>query len=79
MSGQYLRSESKAEYMAGEGYALSMDLVHYVASSELARSNVIGDEDQRVGDWVRSHPQADRIIWVAERCWMYDHPKSGNE
>lgn len=64
------------DYMAGAGYGLSMDLVRYISKSDYARSHQRGSEDQRVGDWIRSYPQVEKVIWVTEECWMYDHPKA---
>ncbi|CAG8550501.1 7023_t:CDS:2 [Cetraspora pellucida] len=39
-------------YMGGAGYTLSRDLVVDIAGSHWASSNVKGDEDWRVGEWV---------------------------
>lgn len=63
--------------MAGEIYALSADLVQYVATYEPLLPYVIGAEDKRVAKWMRMHPDVSSINWVAERCWIYDHPKAG--
>lgn len=76
MFGEYRQRQSDREYMTGEGYVLSMDLVRYIATDPYVLAHTIGDEDQRVGDWIRAHPEADRVIWVTERCWMYDHPRA---
>lgn len=64
-------------FMGGECYALSADLVHYVASSEKVLDHVTGAEDKKVAKWMRIHPNASQINWVTERCWIYDHPKAG--
>jgi hypothetical protein len=63
--------------MAGEVYALSADLVQYVATYQPLRAYMIGKEDQRVAKWMRMHPNASMIHWVSERCQIYDHPKAG--
>lgn len=63
--------------MAGEVYALSADLVHYVATYQPLRQYTIGKEDQRVAKWMRIHPEYSTIHWVSERCWIYDFPKAG--
>jgi hypothetical protein len=26
---------------------------------------------------MRLHPRASEVRWISERCWMYDHPRSG--
>jgi hypothetical protein len=67
----------KDSFMAGEAYALSFDLVQYVAASPALRTMVHGKEDKLVARWLRMHPQREEIVWVAERCWIYDHPKAG--
>ncbi|KAM0792355.1 hypothetical protein ACM66B_005035 [Microbotryomycetes sp. NB124-2] len=64
-------------FMAGEIYALSSDLVQYVATYQPLRQYVIGKEDQRVAKWMRIHPEYSTIHWVSERCWIYDGPKTG--
>ncbi|KAI7951314.1 hypothetical protein MJO28_006998 [Puccinia striiformis f. sp. tritici] len=64
-------------FMGGECYALSADLVRYVASSEKVLDHVTGAEDKKVAKWMRIHPNASQINWVTERCWIYDHPKAG--
>ena len=63
--------------MAGEAYALSADLVQYVATYEPLLAFTTGAEDKRVAKWMRMHPSASTINWVTERCWVYDHPKAG--
>lgn len=64
-------------FMAGEAYALSADLVQYVATYEPLLAYTAGAEDKRVAKWMRMHPSASTLNWVTERCWMYDHPKAG--
>lgn len=63
--------------MAGEVYALSADLVNYIATYPRPKSWTIGKEDQRMAKWMRNHPNASSIHWISERCWIYDHPKAG--
>lgn len=63
--------------MAGEVYALSSDLVQYLATYPRPKSWTIGKEDQRVAKWMRNHPNASSIHWISERCYIYDHPKAG--
>ncbi|PUZ77953.1 hypothetical protein GQ55_1G415000 [Panicum hallii var. hallii] len=41
------------EYMAGMGYALSWDLVEWIATSEVARNHSVGTEDMLTGLWLR--------------------------
>jgi hypothetical protein len=65
-------------FMGGEAYALSFDLVEWIAhSSEVARS-AKGKEDTRTPQWIALHPNRSSINWVSEHCWIYDHPKGGS-
>ncbi|CAO1625654.1 unnamed protein product [Parajaminaea phylloscopi] len=64
-------------FMAGEAYALSADLVSYVATSASVAAHVKGKEDKVTSRWMRMHPLADKITYVSEKCWIYDHPKTG--
>ncbi|EGG12974.1 family 31 glycosyltransferase [Melampsora larici-populina 98AG31] len=64
-------------FMGGECYALSSDLVDYVASSASVLNHLTGAEDKKVAKWMRIHPNATSINWVTEKCWIYDHPKAG--
>ncbi|EIW68641.1 hypothetical protein TREMEDRAFT_39553 [Tremella mesenterica DSM 1558] len=63
-------------FMGGECYGLSFDLVQYIASSPALRTLTYGKEDKLVSKWIRMHPAREEIVWVAERCWIYDHPKA---
>lgn len=63
--------------MGGESYALSWDLVQYVATSKHLLSMTRGEEDQVTARWMKAHPRASEIVWWSERCWIYDHPKAG--
>lgn len=63
--------------MGGECYALSLDLVHYVATSAPVRQLIRGAEDKLVARWMRMHPEKETILWASESCWMYDHPRAG--
>lgn len=40
-------------YMSGMGYALSWDLVQWVATSDIARNHTVGPEDMMTGQWLR--------------------------
>ncbi|UZJ56670.1 hypothetical protein CBS101457_005990 [Exobasidium rhododendri] len=65
-------------FMGGEAYALSFDLVEWLAhSSEVSRS-AKGKEDTRTPQWIAFHPNRSSINWVSEHCWIYDHPKGGS-
>lgn len=64
-------------FMAGECYGLSLDLVQYIAASPALRTMTRGKEDKLVSRWMRMHPEREEIVWLAERCWIYDHPKAG--
>ncbi|KAL8293111.1 hypothetical protein RQP46_000805 [Phenoliferia psychrophenolica] len=67
----------RQRFMAGEAYALSADLVDYVATYEPILAYTTGPEDKRVAKWMKIHPNYSSIKWIAELCWIYDHPKSG--
>ncbi|CUA68960.1 hypothetical protein RSOLAG22IIIB_13877 [Rhizoctonia solani] len=67
----------KKKFMGGESYALSFDLVQYVATSPIVRAQIRGEEDQVTARWMKAHPRASEIVWWSERCWIYDHPKAG--
>lgn len=62
--------------MGGECYALSADLVKYVATAPALEAYTAGAEDKRVAKWMRMHPNASSINWITERCYVYDHPKA---
>lgn len=65
-------------FMGGEAYALSFDLVEWIArSAEVART-AKGKEDTRTPQWIALHPNRSSINWVSEHCWIYDHPKGGS-
>ncbi|CAO1631586.1 unnamed protein product [Jaminaea pallidilutea] len=64
-------------FMGGEAYALSADLVSWIATSPNVAAHSTGKEDTTTARWIRSHPQAQHINYVSERCWIYDHPKAG--
>ncbi|PWN53972.1 hypothetical protein IE53DRAFT_71576 [Violaceomyces palustris] len=64
-------------FMGGECYALSSDLVNYVATSEHILHYTRGKEDKKVAQWINLHPNRSAINWVSEHCWIYDHPKAG--
>lgn len=64
-------------FMGGECYALSNDLVQYIAHSENVLHYINGKEDKKVAQWINLHPNRSSIHWVSEHCWIYDHPKAG--
>jgi hypothetical protein len=67
----------KRSFMAGELYALSWGLVEWVSKDPVVKGLVRGAEDKQTAKWIRLHPRAEEVRWVAERCWIYDHPRSG--
>ncbi|KAH9178694.1 glycosyltransferase family 31 protein [Lactarius sanguifluus] len=67
----------KRRFMAGEMYALSWSLVDWVSNEPAVKGLVKGAEDKQTAKWMRLHPRAAQVRWVAERCWIYDHPRSG--
>ncbi|QRV73804.1 hypothetical protein RhiJN_01818 [Ceratobasidium sp. AG-Ba] len=66
----------KKKFIGGESYALSWDLVQYVATAKQLLSMTRGEEDQVTARWMKAHPRAHEILWWNERCWIYDHPKA---
>ena len=67
----------KRRFMAGEMYALSWSLVDWISNEPALKGLVNGAEDKQTAKWMRLHPRAAQVRWVAERCWIYDHPRSG--
>ena len=68
----------KRRFMAGELYALSWSLVDWVSREPAIKGLVRGAEDKQTAKWMRLHPRKAEVRWVAERCWIYDHPRSGS-
>ncbi|KAL1408487.1 hypothetical protein Q8F55_005299 [Vanrija albida] len=64
-------------FMAGECYGMSFDLVKYIGDTPSLNSMIVGKEDKLTSKWMRLHPQAKEIVWVTDRCGIYDHPKAG--
>lgn len=73
----YLVTNKYHQFMAGELYALSWTLVDWVAKDPTVKSLIKGAEDKQTAKWMRIHPKAQEIRWTSERCWIYDHPRSG--
>jgi hypothetical protein len=67
----------KRRFMAGELYALSWSLVDWVSRDPSIKGLTRGAEDKQTAKWMGLHPRASEVRWVAERCWIYDHPRSG--
>jgi hypothetical protein len=67
----------KNRFMAGELYGLSWNLVDWVANDPTLKGLTKGAEDKQTAKWMRLHPRAAEIRWTSERCWIYDHPRSG--
>lgn len=65
-------------FMGGEAYALSHDLVQWLANSPEASRTAKGKEDTRTPQWLAMHPNRSSINWVSEHCWIYDHPKGNS-
>lgn len=63
--------------MAGELYALSWSLVDWVARDPSVKELTRGAEDKQTAKWMKMHPQAEKVRWISERCWIYDHPRAG--
>lgn len=73
----YLVTNKYHQFMAGELYALSWTLVDWVAKDPTVKGMTKGAEDKQTAKWMRIHPRASEIRWTNERCWIYDHPRSG--
>ncbi len=73
----YLVTNRHHQFMAGESYALSWTLVDWVAKDPMVKTMTKGAEDKQTAKWMRIHPRHKEIRWASERCWIYDHPRSG--
>ena len=73
----YLVTNRLHIFMAGELYALSWSLVDWVSKDPTVKTQTRGKEDKQTANWMRSHPRASEVRWMSERCWIYDHPRSG--
>ncbi|KAJ7169859.1 glycosyltransferase family 31 protein [Mycena filopes] len=73
----YLVTNRLHRFMAGELYALSWSLVDWVAKDAAVKGLTKGAEDKQTAKWMKLHPRADEVRWASERCWIYNHPKSG--
>jgi hypothetical protein len=71
----YLVTNNLHRFMAGELYALSWGLVDWVAKEPAIKGMTKGKEDKQTAKWMKL--RADEVRWVSERCWIYNHPKSG--
>jgi hypothetical protein len=73
----YLVTNKYHQFMAGELYALSWTLVDWVAKDPTVKTMTKGAEDKQTAKWMRIHPRRNEVRWASERCWIYDHPRSG--
>ncbi|KAF7306905.1 Glycosyltransferase family 31 protein [Mycena indigotica] len=73
----YLVTNRLHRFMAGELYALSWSLVDWVSKDPTVKLHIKGKEDKQTAKWMTLHPRAPQVRWVSERCWIYNHPKSG--
>ncbi|KAJ7783757.1 glycosyltransferase family 31 protein [Mycena maculata] len=73
----YLVTNRLHRFMAGELYALSWSLVDWVAKDAAVKALIKGAEDKQTAKWMKLHPHAPEVRWASERCWIYNHPKSG--
>lgn len=67
----------KEKFMGGELYALSWSLVDWVSKDPTVKGLTKGTEDKLTAKWMSLHPRAGEIRWSSDRCWIYDHPRSG--
>lgn len=65
-------------FMGGEAYALSYDMVDWMAHSPDVSRTAKGKEDTRTPQWIALHPNRSSVNWVSEHCWIYDHPKGNS-
>jgi hypothetical protein len=72
----YMITNGRHQFMAGELYAFTWNLVDWIGKDPKVKTLTIGAEDQRAADWMRVHPRADKVRWSSERCWIYDHPRA---
>jgi hypothetical protein len=69
------RDTRRGWYMSGMGYALSWDLVEWIAAAEdVTRGRTVGTEDRMVGEWLKSGGKAKNRFNAKPA--MYDHPLS---
>ncbi|KAJ3883382.1 glycosyltransferase family 31 protein [Lentinula edodes] len=73
----YLVTNRLHRFMAGELYALSWSLVDWVARDPSVKELTRGAEDKQTAKWMKMHPEAEKVRWISERCWIYDHPRAG--
>ncbi|KAF5385320.1 hypothetical protein D9615_001504 [Tricholomella constricta] len=73
----YLVTNRLHKFMAGELYALSWSLVDWSAKDPAVKGLTKGAEDKQTAKWMKLHPRSNQVRWVSERCWIYDHPRSG--
>lgn len=67
----------KNRFMGGEIYGMSWALVEWVVQEESIKSKTHGAEDKQTAKWMNSHPRREEVRWKSERCWIYNHPRSG--
>ncbi|KAF9535452.1 hypothetical protein CPB83DRAFT_13074 [Crepidotus variabilis] len=68
---------NRHSFMAGELYAVSWSLVDWIAQDATVKTMKKGPEDQQTARWMKIHPRASEVRWVSEKCWIYNHPRSG--
>ncbi|KAM0821539.1 hypothetical protein ACQ4PT_072129 [Festuca glaucescens] len=69
------RDTRRGWYMSGMGYALSWDLVEWIAAAEdVTQGRTVGTEDRMVGEWLKSGGKAKNRFNAKPA--MYDHPLS---
>jgi hypothetical protein len=71
----YGRNVKGHNFMAGMGYALSWDLVEWIAASDYAKINKEGQEDATVAKWLYHSGLV--IHKVSDENAIYDYPESG--
>jgi hypothetical protein len=67
----------KNRFMGGEIYGMSYALATWAAGDARVAAHVSGAEDKVTSRWMEMHPRSRDIRWVSERCWVYNHPRSG--
>ncbi|KAG6890376.1 hypothetical protein C0992_001966 [Termitomyces sp. T32_za158] len=60
----YLVTNRLHKFMAGELYALSWNLVDWVAKDPAVKGVTRGAEDKQTAKWMRLHPRSSEVRWV---------------
>ena len=71
ISGVYFgRNPSGTSFMAGAGYILSYDLVHFIANDDFAKNNIVGQEDGILSSWLNHGDRIKHFISEEEEVFF---------